>query len=71
MVYPVMLEVRTKTTGNFRVRRGWFGRLILQAEWSVDRVCGLDKEYNVKTIWRDARPEDVGLSYSANIKLTN
>lgn len=65
MVSPVRFYVESKLTGKLRVRRGWFGKLVLQVEVSLDSRIGLHTEYDVKKKWRDAKESDVGLDFAA------
>jgi hypothetical protein len=68
MVMPVTVWNQGTLTGNKRVRKGWFGKIILQVE--IEQIKfhpGLGEAIrsgnllNTRRIWRDATAADVGL----------
>lgn len=74
MVRPVGYYREAKLTGNKRVRKGWFGKIILQVEVELEYMSPIGREYDrnhrpgyvepvspPKTRWRDATAHDVGL----------
>lgn len=70
MVCPVRFKTESNLTGKQRVRRGWFGKMILQVEFSYDSTFGMKTEYNVGTMWRDATEADLGIKF-ATINASN
>lgn len=64
MASPVRFYIESEPTGNMRVRRGWFGKMILQIEVHVDSRCGFNTEHHVTTRWRDATEKDVGIKFA-------
>jgi hypothetical protein len=51
--------VECDPTGNFRVRRNWFGKLILQIECKAAHHVGLQGQFDIRTYWRDANESDL------------
>lgn len=51
--------VECESTGRFRVRRNWFGKLILQIECKSAHTLGLHGQFQITTYWRDATDKDV------------
>jgi hypothetical protein len=70
---PVGYYSETKLTGAKRLRKGWFGKIILQVEVELiyvipphyqrpEEICPpFQFDDGRKTAWRDATPADVGL----------
>lgn len=70
MVCPVRFKTEANLTGRQRVRRGWFGKMILQVEFSYDSHFGMKTDHNVGTMWRDATEADLGIKF-ASINASN
>jgi hypothetical protein len=70
MVAPIGYHSEIKLTGKQRVRRGWFGKLILQVQVELiymhplnrPRIC-TPTGNPVSTAWRDATEADVEIKY--------
>jgi hypothetical protein len=73
---PIAMWGYETLTGNKRVRKGWFGKIILQVEVEQTRtrppmnlrehICGTPE---TRKVWRDATPADVGLE-TANLSVS-
>lgn len=59
--------VECEKTGRFRVRRNWFGKLILQIECKSAHSVGLHGQFQINTYWRDANDHDVLLHRSVSL----
>lgn len=67
MVIPIQTWGAGTLTGKKRVRKGWFGKIILQVEVEQTRLqpphemrrC--DSMFITRKVWRDATAADVGL----------
>jgi hypothetical protein len=68
MVMPIPMWDAGALTGNKRVRKGWFGKIILQVEVEQTVVRPptnlrehIDRARDTRRVWRDATASDVGL----------
>jgi hypothetical protein len=51
--------VECERTGRFRVRRNWFGKLILQMECKMANSTHLQGQFSMTSFWRDATEKDI------------